>query len=124
MLIDIDHVQIAAPPGSEPAARDFFSSVLGLPEVQKPPSLQAAGGCWFQLGPRQLHVGIDADFRAAGKAHVAVAASDLGELFRRLEAAGFACRWDDSVKEVRRFYSHDPWDNRIEFTEPTFRSET
>lgn len=51
--VSLDHVQIPAPPGSEPAARRFFGKLLGLAEIEKP-----------------------------------------GE---------------------RRFYSEDPWGNRIEF---------
>jgi catechol 2,3-dioxygenase-like lactoylglutathione lyase family enzyme len=43
-ITGIDHVQIAAPPGCEPDARRFFGEVLGLPEMEKPPSLAARGG--------------------------------------------------------------------------------
>jgi hypothetical protein len=51
----LDHVQIAAPPGCEPAARHFFGDLLGLQELPKPAPLIARGGCWFALGNRQLH---------------------------------------------------------------------
>ena len=38
-LLGVDHVQLAAPAGCEPAARRFFSDLLGLDEVEKPPLL-------------------------------------------------------------------------------------
>lgn len=38
----LDHVQIAAPPGCEPAARHFFGDLLGLVELPKPAPLSAA----------------------------------------------------------------------------------
>jgi catechol 2,3-dioxygenase-like lactoylglutathione lyase family enzyme len=69
----LDHVQIAAPPGCEQAARHFFGGLLGLEELPKPAPLSSRGGCWFALGDRQPSHG------------------------------------------ERRFYSTDPWGNRIEF---------
>jgi hypothetical protein len=34
----VDHVQLAAPPGSETEARRFFGGLLGLDELPKPAS--------------------------------------------------------------------------------------
>ena len=54
---------------------------------------------------------------AARKAHVALrlAPADLGPLADRLAAAGAPITWDDALPGERRFYSEDPWGNRIEF---------
>jgi len=117
---EIDHVQIAAPQGCEREARAFFGGLLGLPEIDKPEPLRSRGGCWFKVGSRQLHIGVEDDFRAAAKAHPAFATSDVRSLFARLEAAGIPCKWEDAVAGLRRFYVRDPWGNRIEFTEPTY----
>jgi catechol 2,3-dioxygenase-like lactoylglutathione lyase family enzyme len=113
----LDHVQIAAPPGCEPAARRFFGELLGLAELEKPEPLQSRGGCWFGLGERQLHVGVEADFAPARKAHVAlrVEGAELDDLADRLGAAGSPITWDDSLPGERRFYSEDPCGSRIEF---------
>jgi catechol 2,3-dioxygenase-like lactoylglutathione lyase family enzyme len=115
-ITGIDHVQIAAPPGAEPAAREFFGGLLGLEEVEKPASLRGRGGAWFQLGAQQLHVGIEGDFAPARKAHPAlrVAAGELDGLATRLEAAGVPITWDHALLPVRRFYAEDPWGNRLE----------
>lgn len=118
MITEIDHVQISAPPGSESSARDFFGRLLRLQEVEKPEALRARGGCWFQVGSRQLHVGIDDNFRPATKAHPAFAVTDLEALCKHLEGAGITCVWDHSIEGVRRFFAQDPWGNRVEFTEP------
>jgi catechol 2,3-dioxygenase-like lactoylglutathione lyase family enzyme len=114
---ELDHVQIVAPPGCEPAARHFFGDLLGLEELPKPAPLSARGGCWFALGDRQLHVGVDPDFIPARKAHVAVrvGAAELDDLAARLEASGTPITWDTALPAERRFYSTDPWGNRIEF---------
>jgi catechol 2,3-dioxygenase-like lactoylglutathione lyase family enzyme len=113
----LDHVQIAAPPGCEPAARHFFVDLLGIEELPKPAPLSTRGGCWFALGDRPLHVGVDPDFTPARKAHVAIRvdAVDLDPLAARLAAADFPIAWDDALPGDRRFYSTDPWGNRIEF---------
>ncbi len=113
----IDHVQIAAPEGCEAAARDFYAGLLGLKEVEKPPFLGARGGCWFECGARQLHVGVERDFRPAKKAHPAFAVFDLDKLRALFTGSGVAVADDDNLPGERRFYADDPWGNRLEFIE-------
>jgi hypothetical protein len=115
--VELDHVQIAAPRGCEAAARRFFGELVGLPEIEKPEPLRARGGAWFGLGDRQLHVGVEADFEPARKAHVALrlAPAEFDALAERLAAAGAPVTWDDALPGERRFYSEDPWGSRIEF---------
>jgi catechol 2,3-dioxygenase-like lactoylglutathione lyase family enzyme len=113
----IDHIQIAAPQGCESAARDFYSSILGMKEVEKPPILRARGGCWVECGSQQVHIGVERDFQPARKAHPAFAVSDLHELRGTLKARGVKVVEDDNLLGARRFYAEDPWGNRIEFVE-------
>jgi catechol 2,3-dioxygenase-like lactoylglutathione lyase family enzyme len=116
-VIELDHVQIAAPPGCEDEARRFFGDLLGLEELEKPEPLRSRGGAWFALGGGgQLHVGVEEPFAPARKAHPAfrVPVADLDELAQRLESAGEKLEWDDSLPGVRRFYTADPWGNRLE----------
>jgi catechol 2,3-dioxygenase-like lactoylglutathione lyase family enzyme len=115
--VSLDHVQIAAPEGCEAAARRFFGELVGLPEIEKPEPLRARGGAWFALGRGQLHVGVEADFEPSRKAHIGLrlAAAELGRLAERLAAAGAPVTWDEALPGQRRFYSEDPWGNRIEF---------
>ena len=105
------------PAGQEDAARPFYVDVLGLTEEPKPPPLAARGGCWF-CGPTvTLHLGVEADFRPARKAHPAVRVEGLDELCAALDGAGHAVRFDDEVPGVRRCYVDDPFGNRIELIE-------
>jgi catechol 2,3-dioxygenase-like lactoylglutathione lyase family enzyme len=106
----LDHVQVAAPPGCEADARRFYGDLLGLAEVPKPEPLRARGGVWFE----QLHVGVEPDFAPARKAHPALRADDLDAVAERLAAAGAPVQWDESLPGVRRFYTADPWGNRLE----------
>jgi catechol 2,3-dioxygenase-like lactoylglutathione lyase family enzyme len=113
----IDHVQIAAPEGCEAAAREFYGAVLGMREIEKPPLLRARGGCWFECGAHQLHVGVERDFRPARKAHPAFTVFNLDELRETLIKRGVALVDDDALPNERRFYADDPWGNRLEFIE-------
>jgi catechol 2,3-dioxygenase-like lactoylglutathione lyase family enzyme len=115
-ILGIDHVQLAAPPGCEDEARRFFAGLLGLTEIEKPPSLAARGGVWFGAGEQQLHVGVEEGFVSALKAHPAllVESVQLEDLARRLAQEGAPVTWDDEVAPLRRFYTADPWGNRIE----------
>lgn len=115
-ILGLDHVQIAAPSGCEAEARHFFGVLLGLAEVEKPQVLRDRGGVWFRLGAQQLHVGIEVPFRPAAKAHPAlrVAPDRLDALAERLLNASATVAWDDGLPGARRFFTHDPWGNRIE----------
>lgn len=113
----IDHIQIAAPQGCEAAAREFYGGILGLKEIAKPPVLEARGGCWFECGSQQLHVGVERDFRPARKAHPAFAVADLDQLRETLVLRRVPVVDDDNLPGARRFYAEDPWGNRLEFVE-------
>ena len=117
LIAGIDHVQIAAPAGCEEEARAFYGAVLGMLELEKPPALKSRGGCWFQCGAQQLHVGVEGDFRAARKAHPAFQVSDLDALRGVLWQNGVGVTDDEALPDVRRFYAEDPWGNRLEFVE-------
>ncbi len=114
--IGLDHVQVAAPSGSENEARRFYSGLLGLRELAKPDALQSRGGVWFACGAHQLHVGIAEPFSPANKAHPALlfGPADLDLLAERLAGAGCRVQWDDAIPGTRRFFTADPWGNRIE----------
>jgi catechol 2,3-dioxygenase-like lactoylglutathione lyase family enzyme len=120
-IVGLDHVQVAAPRGCEAEARRFYGRVLGLAEVEKPEPLRARGGVWFSVGAQQLHVGVEEPFSPASRAHPAfrVAPGRLDALAERLSAAGANVLWDDSLPGERRFFSEDPWGNRIELLAST-----
>jgi catechol 2,3-dioxygenase-like lactoylglutathione lyase family enzyme len=115
-ILGLDHVQLAAPPGCEPAAREFYGGLLGLAEIPKPAALAGRGGVWFRLGGQQLHIGVEPGFSPARKAHpaFAVRADELDRLADRLARAGVPVTWAAELQGVRRFYAEDPWGNRLE----------
>src|SRR6478736_8418196 len=84
-ILAIEHVQLAMPPGGEDDARAFYAGLLGIPEVPKPPELAKRGGVWFESGPLKIHLGVEADFRPARKAHPALLVTELEQLVARLK---------------------------------------
>ncbi len=115
MIEALHHIQLAMPEGGEDMARAFYSDVLGLTEVPKPPVLAARGGVWFENGAVRFHLGVEMPFRPAAKAHPAFEVSDLAALEARLSERGFTVRPDDDLAGYRRFYVADPFGNRLEF---------
>ncbi|MBB2985759.1 glyoxalase [Terracoccus luteus] len=116
MEMSLHHVQLSGPPGCEDDARAFWVGFLGLVEVPKPEALRARGGAWFRAeGCLEVHVGIEADFRPAAKAHPGIAVVDVEALSRAVADAGRPVTWDENVPELRRFHTTDPMGNRLEF---------
>ena len=122
-IVALDHVQLAMPVGEEDKARAFYAGVLGLTEQPKPEKLRKRGGVWFTGGDLRLHLGVEADFRPARKAHPALRVEDLTKLRARCEAAGYATTEDEPLPGYERFYVSDPFGNRIECLEP-FRAQS
>jgi catechol 2,3-dioxygenase-like lactoylglutathione lyase family enzyme len=123
-VVGLDHVQVAAPPECEEAARAFYGGLLGLPELEKPPRLAVRGGCWFAAGAAELHVGVEDPFRPAAKAHPALLVDSvdaLEDLAAALADASAEIRWADDaeIPGTRRFHVSDPWGNRLELVAVT-----
>jgi catechol 2,3-dioxygenase-like lactoylglutathione lyase family enzyme len=116
-VVGLDHVQLAMPAGGEGTARAFYGGLLGLREVPKPAALAVRGGCWFVGRGVALHLGVEADFRPASKAHPALLVDDLLGLRGALEAAGVSVVDDDAAIGVRRFHAFDPFGNRLELVD-------
>lgn len=114
-VVGLDHVQLAIPPGTEDACRAFYVGLLGMTELVKPPLLQARGGLWVKGGDAEIHLGVEPEFRPAKKAHPALRIAGLDRLAERLMAAGYDLTWDDTIAGARRFFTHDPNGNRMEF---------
>ena len=118
MITAIDHVQLAAPPGAEDAARAYYRDILGMTEIPKPPAIAGRGGVWFRAGAVQLHIGIEEGATPSRKAHPALRVTGIRAYAGQIGDRGAEVLWDDSLPGLLRFYSRDPFGNSIEFIEP------
>ena len=102
------------PPSGEEAARAFYRDLLGMDEEAKPVELAARGGCWFRSGAVRVHLGVEADFRPARKAHPALRVAAFDALVAAMRKADCAVREDGDFEGSPRVYVDDPFGNRIE----------
>src|SRR5437762_2014370 len=80
------------------------NGLLGIPEAPKPPNLAKRGGCWFERGPLKIHLGVEADFRPARKAHPAFIVEDLAILSATLSKAGHPLKTDEPLEGYTRVF--------------------
>jgi catechol 2,3-dioxygenase-like lactoylglutathione lyase family enzyme len=119
-VVGLHHVQLAMPKGGEAKAISFYEGLLGLPQVEKPSHLEVRGGCWFEVGTVRIHLGVEDDFRPARKAHPALLISGLARMKEHLVSAGVEVVDDVPLPGFERFYTYDPFGNRLELREPLF----
>ena len=110
----LDHVQLAIPPGGEGVCDTFYVDLLGFVVEAKPAVLAARGGRWYRRGDVALHLGVEADFRPARKAHPALVVDGYDELLVRLRSSQVEVRESDEVPGTARCHVIDPVGNRLE----------
>jgi catechol 2,3-dioxygenase-like lactoylglutathione lyase family enzyme len=114
MITGLDHIQLAMETGGEGRARGFYRDLLGMAEEAKPAALAGRGGCWFRSEGAIVHLGVEKDFRAQKKAHPAFCVTGIDSVAQRLAASGHPVEWDATLPGRQRFYTADPFGNRIE----------
>jgi catechol 2,3-dioxygenase-like lactoylglutathione lyase family enzyme len=111
----LQHVSIAIPPGGEERARAFYGGLLGLEERDVLPKLDPARFIWYRAGgDLELHLML-MDETPADRPHFClVVDGDLGELRRRIEAAGVETNDPTELVGRPRFTCRDPFGNLVE----------
>ena len=113
-ITGIDHVQIAVPKALEAECLRFYREIFAFPELVKPEELRGRGGAWFQVGPLQMHVGVDPDASPKSKRHVCFLTSDLAKAKAFMVAYGMTIEEEGVAEGLSRFFVRDPAGNRIE----------
>jgi catechol 2,3-dioxygenase-like lactoylglutathione lyase family enzyme len=116
-VLNLDHVQLAIPEGGQQRAREFYTGILGLREVEKPAAMAGRNSIWFAAGAVNLHLGIESEFHPAKRAHPALVVEGLDEILAACERAALPTRPDTSFNGFRRFHIFDPFGNRLELME-------
>ncbi|MDH3194254.1 MAG: glyoxalase [Acidimicrobiia bacterium] len=112
--MQIDHVQLSGPPGCEDAMRTFWESI-GFFEIPKPEPLISRGGCWLRSDRAEIHIGIEDPFAPARRAHPGFVVPNLDQIADMLVGQDCELLWDEAWPGRRRFYTTDPYGNRLEF---------
>lgn len=112
----LNHVQICIPTGEENKAREFYSGILGLDEVEKPEILKPNGGFWLSMNDIQIHIGTE-NMQGKSKRHPAFEVEDLAKVKIHLLNNHVRIKQDQPIPGFQRFSIFDYWGNRIELME-------
>ena len=115
----LQHASMLIPPGGQQAVRAFYGGILGLEEKQPPCTLAHLNLVWFAAGEGELELHFLPDPKPldlADQRHICLVIDDLEEYRRRLTGAGVTIIPADPIPNRPRFFCHDPFGNRLEFT--------
>ena len=113
---DLDHVLVAAPEGGSGDARRFYGQVIGLPELPKPEGIERRGRLVRARRPPAARAGVRGLRRGHARASRAAGGAPVSWTPSRAAwcESGSEVRWDERLDDRRRFYTYDPWGNRVE----------
>jgi len=112
-FIHADHIHICVPVERLEEARQFYTDIIGLQQIERPNHLFSSVGYWFNIGDIQLHVGVEPAL-ARSIRHTAFEVTDI--------AAARACLVKNHIEIAEepvlpgrtRFAFIDPFGNRME----------
>lgn len=119
-LLSVHHVALPFPgtPESVDQAHRFYSTALGLEELEVPDVL-AGSVLWFAIGDQELHLFAEPSGVAMNdqtRPHPCFETGDLAAFRVHLEGAGVETIEGNPVIEGRpRFFVLDPFGNALEF---------
>ncbi|MEX2246143.1 MAG: VOC family protein [Dehalococcoidia bacterium] len=114
-VLRLQHAAITVPVEGIDEARRFYSGVLGLREVPRPPELHDRAGIWYSFGATELHIQTRRDLPPeTGDRHPAFIVDDLDAWRARFEDAGVAVVDQPTIYGRRRFNVRDPFGNLLE----------
>ncbi len=112
----LHHAAIVVPTDRLDEARRFYGDVLGLSEADRPDAELDSPGAWYSLGETELHIQcrdnapVDESDR-----HPAFIIGDVESLKDRLRKQGADVIDAPTLMGRERFFSRDPFGNRLEF---------
>ena len=114
-----NHVNVTVPSALEAVAKDFYGTVLGLPEIPKPAGTRQGMGAWYELGDMQLHLSIEDDVQnELSDRHVCYQVKDIATANLEFRNAGIDVIPDPRpVSGQSRFFVRDPGGNLLEITQ-------
>ena len=111
----LQHAAITVPIEGLEAARRFYSDVLGLKEVPRPPELQSRPGIWYTFGTTELHIQTRSNVPPEkGDRHPALVVDDIEGWRERFTEHAVDVIDQPTIYGRRRFNVRDPFGNLLE----------
>jgi catechol 2,3-dioxygenase-like lactoylglutathione lyase family enzyme len=119
-VVRIQHVSVPMPSDGMQEARHFYGRVLGLTQIAQPSSLAPDSVIWFRIADTdtEVHCYVDEPFEAGSPdQHLCLQVDDLQAYRDRLKEHGVEIEETIAIRNRPRFFTHDPFGNRVEITE-------
>jgi catechol 2,3-dioxygenase-like lactoylglutathione lyase family enzyme len=116
----LQHTSVPMPPGGEETARDFYGTVLGMPEIPRPEGLAGMRLVWFAANEEgdEVHVFTDEGWESNSAAqHLCLEVDDLSDFERRLSEADYKVDIPETIHNRPRLFTRDPFNNLIELVQ-------
>ena len=112
----LHHAAVVVPTDRLDEARRFYGDVLGLRETERPDADLHTPGAWYSLGETELHIQCRDDALVdESDRHPAFIIGDVESLKDRLRGRGVEVLEAPTLMGRERFFSRDPFGNRLEF---------
>jgi catechol 2,3-dioxygenase-like lactoylglutathione lyase family enzyme len=115
----LQHVSMAIRENEQHKVRAFYGEILELQEKTPPEFLQKNGIVWFVAGDNEMELHFVPDKYQPNPEearHFCLEVNDLAEYRRRIEAAGYPIIEAGPIFNRPRFFTLDPFNNRVELT--------
>lgn len=113
----LHHASVPMPKGKQDEARAFYSGVLGMPELEPPPSLRHLGVVWFQASEDGDEIHLYEEPTGAPQApgqHFCLQVDDVKAFAAEIAARGAVVEETIEIPGRPRFNTRDPFGNQIE----------
>ena len=108
----INHIHICVPLERLEKAKQFYTNVMGLQQIERP-EVFPASGYWFAIGDIELHIGVE-EKKIRTIRHSAFEVADINAARKQLQANGIEIMEEPVIPGRDRFSFFDPFGNRME----------
>lgn len=118
-VLRLQHASIPMNAGGNDKGRQFYGETLGLTEITPPAVLGTERFVWYQAGDdgHEIHLYTDDDYGPGSKGqHFCLQVDDPDAVRKTLEANGYETQDTDPIPNRPRFFTHDPFGNRVEIS--------
>ena len=114
-ILRLQHAAVNVPADGLEIARKFYTEILGLREVPRPPELRDRPGIWYSLGSTELHIQTRENVpHEKGDRHSALVVDDIDAWRERFAVHNVDVFDQPTIYNRRRFNVRDPFGNLLE----------
>jgi catechol 2,3-dioxygenase-like lactoylglutathione lyase family enzyme len=117
-FIRADHIHICVPPERLEEAKQFYTVIIGLKEIERPNHLFSNAGYWFDIGNIQFHIGVEPALPRSIR-HTAFEVADITAARALLAKNNVEILEEPVLPGRTRFAFIDPFGNRMELLQIT-----